>query len=208
VPVRPDFGEPPLSANRRKDETDRLAPQPAFALGYRVPDPVGELAGFLPYVLLTDVLSAGDASRLERRLVQRDRSVTSISAYLGTFGDPFDQRDPLLMTVEAYHPAERSADEVIGAVDDELARLASDGLEPGELDRVRARLAAVLFREVDDVLGRTLALSVFELLHGDAGLVNRIPALLADVTEEQVARAAVALREQSRAQLFLEAGAA
>ena len=65
------------------------------------------------------------------------------------------------------------------------ARLARDGLESGELDRVRARLAATLFREVDDVLGRTLALSVFELLHGDAALVNDLPRRLdpADVDD-------------------------
>jgi predicted Zn-dependent peptidase len=172
-----------------------------------VPNPVSDLAGYLPFVLLTEVLSSGDASRLEQRLVQQDRSVTSVSAYLGTFGDPFDQRDPLLLTLEAYHPAERTAEEIQAAAEDELARLAREGLEPGELDRVRARLAATLFREVDDVLGRTLALSVFELLHGDAGLVNELPARLEAVTDEQVAAAAQTLLDQRKAILVIEAGA-
>jgi predicted Zn-dependent peptidase len=207
VPLRPDFAEPRLTADEEQVEVDPLAPQPAFAVGYRVPDPVSDLAGYLPFVLLTDVLSAGDASRLERRLVQQDRSVTNVSAYLGTFGDPFDQRDPLLLTVEAYHPADRSVEEIQSAAEDELARLARDGLEPGELDRVRARLAATLFREVDDVLGRTLALSVFELLHGDAGLVNELPARLEAVTDEQVAAAAQTLLDQQKAILVIEAGA-
>ena len=104
VPQRPDFGEPPPSAERRQDEADPLAPQPALAAGYRVPDPVADFAAYLPYVLLTEVLTSGDASRLEQRLVQRDRLVTSVESYLGTFGDPFDQRDPLLLTLEAYYP--------------------------------------------------------------------------------------------------------
>jgi predicted Zn-dependent peptidase len=207
VPQRPDFAEAALTNEQREVKVDPLAPQPAFAVGYRVPNPVQDLAGYLPFVLLTEVLSAGDASRLERRLVQQDRSVTSISAYLGTFGDPFDQRDPLLLTLEAYHPAERSVEEIQSAAEDELARLARDGLEPGELDRVRARLAATLFREVDDVLGRTLALSVFELLHGDAGLVNELPARLEAVTDEQVAAAAQTLLDQQKAILVIEAGA-
>jgi predicted Zn-dependent peptidase len=207
VPVRPDFAEQALGAEQRRVEVDPLAPQPAFAVGYRVPNPVSDLAAYLPFVLLTEVLSSGDASRLERRLVQQDRSVTSVAAYLGTFGDPFDQRDPLLLTLEAYHPAERSMEEIQEAAEDELARLARDGLEPGELDRVRARLAATLFREVDDVLGRTLALSVFELLHGDAGLVNELPARLAAVTDEQVAAAARTLLDQRKAILVIEAGA-
>ena len=208
VPTRPDFAEAALDEEHRRVEIDPLAPQPAFAVGYRVPNPVSDLAGYLPFVLLTEVLSSGDASRLERRLVQQDRSVTSVSAYLGTFGDPFDQRDPLLLTLEAYHPAERTAEEIQSAAEDELARLAREGLEPGELDRVRARLAATLFREVDDVLGRTLALSVFELLHGDAGLVNELPARLEAVTDEQVAAAAQTLLDQQKAILIIEAGAA
>ncbi len=208
VPTRPDFAEPPLAAENRQTASDPLAPQPAFAVGYRVPNPVSDLAGYLPFVLLTEVLSSGDASRLERRLVQQDRIVTSVSAYLGTFGDPFDQRDPLLLTLEAYHPAERTADEILTAAEQELERLATDGLEPGELDRVRARLAATLFREVDDVLGRTLALSVFELLHGDAALVNELPARLEAVTDEQVAAAARTLLDQRKAMLLIEAGAA
>ncbi|MDQ1671465.1 MAG: hypothetical protein QOC98_27 [Frankiaceae bacterium] len=208
VPVRPDFAEAALAAENRQVASDPLAPQPAFAVGYRVPNPVADLAGYLPFVLLTEVLSSGDASRLERRLVQQDRSVTSVSAYLGTFGDPFDQRDPLLLTLEAYHPAERTADEILTAAEHELERLATDGLESGELDRVRARLAATLFREVDDVLGRTLALSVFELLHGDAGLVNELPARLEGVTDDQVAAAARTLLDQRKALLLIEAGAA
>ena len=66
--------------------TDDLhAPMPAVALGYRIADPVGDLDSHLARVLLAEILSDGDASRFQRRLVQRDRSVTDISAYLGEF---------------------------------------------------------------------------------------------------------------------------
>jgi zinc protease len=207
VPVRPSFAEPAPTSERRRDEIDPLAPQPAFAAGYRVPDPVADFAAYLPYVLLTEVLSAGDASRLEQRLVQKDRLVTSIEAYLGTFGDPFDQRDPLLFTLEAYHPPQSTADQVLAVVDEELDRLATDGPLPGELDRVRARLSARLFREVDDILGRTLSLAVFELLHGEPTLLNALPQKLADVTGSQLASAAASVRAQPRSLLVLQPGA-
>ena len=64
---------------------------------------------------------------------------------------------------------------MLAVVDEELDRLANDGPDAGELDRVRARLSARLFREVDDVLGRTLTMAVFELLHGDPALLNALP---------------------------------
>jgi zinc protease len=206
TPVRPDFGEPVPTAEQRRELVDALAPQPAFAAGYRVPNPVADFAAYLPYVLLTEVLSSGDASRLEQRLVQKDRLVTSIESYLGTFGDPFDQRDPLLFTVEAYHPAQSTADQVLAVVDEELDRLATDGPLPGELDRVRARFSARLFREVDDVLGRTLTMAVFELLHGEPTLVNALPQKLADVTAAQISSAAASIRAQPGSLLVIQPG--
>ena len=208
VPKRPDFGEPAPPSERRRDEPDALAPQPALAAGYRVPDPVADFAAYLPYVLLTEVLTSGDASRLEQRLVQKDRLVTSVETYLGTFGDPFDQRDPLLLTLEAYYPPSSSADDVLVVVDEELDRLASDGPDAGELDRVRARLSARLFREVDDVLGRTLTMAAFELLHGDPALLNALPDRLAEVTAAQLSSAAASVRVQPRSLLVLHPGPA
>ncbi|KPM57401.1 peptidase M16 [Frankia sp. CcI49] len=208
VPPRRSFAEPVRAEERREVLTDRLAPRPALAVGYRVPDPDQDLPAFLATHLLTDVLTTGDASRLERRLVQKDRSVTAISTYVGTFGDPFDQRDPLLLTLEARHAGDSSADGVLAAVDEELDRIAENGLEPGELERVRAQVAAGILRESDDALGRALKIATFELHRGRPELLNELPGLLAEVTGEAVAAAAGALRAQGRAVLELRAGAA
>jgi predicted Zn-dependent peptidase len=206
TPKRPSFAE--NVQPRREVLVDRLAPQPALAAGYPTPDPVRELPKYLATVVLAEVLSAGDASRLEQRLVQRDRAVTSVSTYLGTFGDPFDQRDPVLMTLEVHHPDGTSADQVLTAVDEEVDRLATDGLEPGELARVQARLSAGILREVDSVLERGLALAALEQQRGRAELVNELPGLLASVTEEQVRDAAGRLAPNSRAVLELRPGGA
>jgi predicted Zn-dependent peptidase len=208
VPPRPSFAEPVPAAEQRGHQRDPLAPTPALAVGYRVPDPLSDLAAYLPVVALSEVLSNGDASRLQRRLVQRDRSVTSVSSYLGTFGDPFDQRDPLLFNLEVYHPAETRPADVLVAVDQELARVAEAGLAPGELARVQARLVATVLREADGVLERTLAFAVFEQQHGRAELVNELPAYILDVTEEAIRAAAAALLAQGRSVLEVTPGPA
>ncbi|MBX6391331.1 MAG: insulinase family protein [Frankia sp.] len=208
VPPRQSFAEPVRTEERRGVHVDRLAPRPALAIGYRVPDPDADLPAFLAHFLLTDVLTSGDASRLERRLVQADRSVIGVSSYVGTFGDPFDQRDPLLLTVEARHPVESGVDGILAAIDEELDRLATDGLADGELERVRARVASALLREADDALGRALALGAFELHRGRPELLNELPGLLAEVGADAVAAAAASLRAQGRSVLELRAGAA
>ncbi|WP_322754078.1 pitrilysin family protein [Frankia sp. Cas3] len=208
VPVRPSFAEPVRADERRSVLTDPLAPRPALAVGYRVPDPALDLPTFLAYDVLTHVLSAGDASRLERRLVQKDRSVIGVSTYLGTFGDPFDQRDPLLLTFEARHPAESTPETILAAVDEEFDRLTTDGLERGELARVQSRIVAGLLREADDALGRALGMATFELHRGRPELINELPGLVGAVTSDEVRAAAAALRAQGRAVLELRAGAA
>ena len=207
-PVRPDFGEPPLASERRAVTTDAHAPIPAVAIGYRVPDPVARLDEHLAGVLLSEILTEGDASRLQRRLVHRDRLVTDVSAYLGEFGDPFDERDPTAFTITAHYPNPESLERILAAVDEELARVAADGLEPGELDRVRTRTVSVLFREMDAVLSRALEFAKFELIFGRAELISELPDRLTAVTGADVQAAAAALSPERRAVVELIAGGA
>jgi len=207
-PVRPDFTEAPLDSERRKSLPDPLAPVPAVAAGWRVPDPVGSFGDYLPYVVLGEVLSDGDASRLEQRLVQGDRTVTQLAAYLGLMGDPFDVRDPTAFVLQAHQAPSATADQVLDAATEEFDRLATDGLAAGELDRVRARLLAQVFRDLDPMLGRTQALAAAELVHGRAELLAELPGRLAGVTADQVRTAAATLRPDRRAVLEIAPGGA
>ena len=207
-PVRPDFTEAPLDSERRKSLPDPLAPVPAVAAGWRVPDPVGSFGDYLPYVVLGEVLSDGDASRLEQRLVQADRTVTQLAAYLGLMGDPFDVRDPTAFVLQAHQAPGATADQVLDAATEEFDRLATDGLAAGELDRVRARLLAQVFRDLDPMLGRTQALAAAELVHGRAELLAELPRRLAEVTADQVRTAAATLRPDRRAVLEIAPGGA
>ncbi len=208
APKRPSFAEPPLTAERRDTHHDPHAPIPAVAVGYRVPDPVGSLDALLANLLLAEVLSDGDAARLQRRLVQRDHLVTDIAAYIGEFGDPFDERDPTTFTITAHYPDAGALDAILRAIDEELAGIADVGLDPGELDRVRTRLVSVLLRDLDAVISRTLELAKFELIHGRAELITELPGRLAAVTDADVRAAAAALQPDRRAVLELVAGGA
>jgi zinc protease len=206
APKRPSFAEAALTAERRATHDDPAAPIPAVAIGYRVPDPVRSFDDLLANVMLCEVLSDGDASRLQRRLVQRDHLVTDIAAYIGEFGDPFDERDPTSMTITAHYPDAGSLEAILRAIDEELARIADDGIEPGELDRVRVRFISSTLRQLDGVMSRTLELAKFELIHGHSELLAELPGRLSAVTEAEVSAAAAALRPDRRAVLELVAG--
>ena len=192
VPRRASFAEPAPRGEKRLVHEDALAPTPAVALAWRVPDPA-DLGAYLPYVVLAEVLTDGDASRLQDRMLMKDRSATSVSGYLGLLGDPLDARDPTPFLLEVQHPAEVDVAVVIATIDEVLAQVAAGGVTEAELSRTVARMQARYLRDVDPVLGRAQAMSVFEQQRGRAELVNELPALLSAVTAEQVQAAAATL---------------
>jgi len=205
VPPTPATGEPLPTVGRRGETEDPLAPAPAVALGWRVPDPVGDFDAYLGAVLLAELLSEGDASRLERRLVHDDRIAVAQASYLGLFGDPFDVRDATLMTTQVHHPAAVPVETVLAAIHEEVAKVAEDGVSADELRRVQARTEAQLLRQADSVLGRTLAFAAAELVHGRAELAGELAARLAAVTPDQVRTAARGLDPGTAAVLELRA---
>jgi zinc protease len=208
-PPHGPFPEPRPDDDRHKAIPDAQAPQPAFVSAYRVPDPVGELDAFVPYVVLSNVLSDGDASRLRTRLVHKDRNVTDVSCMLGTFGsDAFSMRDPMLFQVVVFHPGAAGTDDLLGTVQEELSRLAEEGPTPDELERVAASAASSHWRGLDEVLGRAVGFASVEAIHGKCELVGELPDRLAAVSAEQVATAAGDLVGQRRCVVELLPGGA
>jgi zinc protease len=205
VPPTPATGEPLPTTVRRDVVEDRLATAPAVALGWRVPDPLAEFDRYLGTVLLAELLSEGDASRLERRLVHDDRTAIAQSSYVGMFGDPFDVRDATLLTTQVHHPAAVPVERVTAAVHEEIGRIAEDGVPADELRRVQARTEAQLLRQADSVLGRTLAFAAAEIVHGRAELAGELAARLAAVPPDVVQQAARDLDPGTVAVLELQA---
>jgi len=207
TPKMPIFAEPQPTEDRHAEVMDPLATTPALAVGWRVPDPVGAFEEYLPYVVLSELMSDSDASRLEQRLIHKDRLAIYQSMYLGLFGDPFDARDATELIFQAHHGSHVSTDQLLAAVDEEIQAVAEGGGLDADLERVRARMAAQLLRQADPVLGRTQGFAVGELIHGRAEFATELPERLASVSASAVAAAAAELRAQHRAVLELKPGA-
>jgi zinc protease len=205
VPDHGPWPEPRLARDRHQALRDPKIPQPAFVVGYRTVDPVGQLDRYVVYQLLANVLAEGDASRLRARMVYRDHNVTDVRCMLGTFGDDdYFIRDPSLFQVVVFHPGTATTEALLKAIDDEIGRLASDGPTKEELARVVAGSSAEAWRSLDSILGRAHIVGSLETIHGAAELIDELPVRLGAVTPADVAAAAADLAGQHRALLELQ----
>ena len=130
-----------------------------------------------------------------------------LGGYLGFMGEPFEVRDPTALLLQAHLPPGGDVDKVLRTIDEELDRVAADGLGAGELARIQARMATHLLRDTDAALGRALRMAVLEQQRGAPELLNDLPRLVGEVTEAQVRAAAAALSPNRRAAIDVVAGA-
>jgi predicted Zn-dependent peptidase len=206
VPRLPDLSEPRPSSERRVEMVDALAPRPALAIGYRVPDPIQDLDEYLAVVVLASLLAGGgEASRLYQRLVKVDRTVSHMSGYVGTFGNPFEVRDPTMLQIVAYLQTD-DVDEVLRAVDAEVEALVDD-LLPDEVERVTQAMRSSYLADVDEFTERAMFLAVLEQQRSSPELLNTLPDKAAAVSPSAVRRAAERwLLPDKRAVLELQPG--
>jgi zinc protease len=207
APPTVDASEPLPDAERRVVHPDPHAPQPAVALAYRVPDPMTQFDDYVATVMLSSILVDGEAARLYQRLVKKDRIASHVSGDVGLVAGTFEVRGPSMLHLASWYPGKPDADRILRAIDDEIARVA-DGIEAEELDRFRSSYVADYLGSIDALSQRGMLVAAFEQQRGNAELINEIPAALARVEPENVARIAEEwLRPDRRAVVDLHPGA-
>jgi predicted Zn-dependent peptidase len=117
-------------------------------------------------------------------------------------------RDPTALILQAHLPPGGDVEKVLRTIEEEAARIAADGLAEGELARTQARMATHLLRDTDAVLGRALQMALLEQQRGEPDLINHLPRLIGEVTDEQIVNAAATLVPARRATIEVIPGGA
>ena len=185
VPARPDVSERPQTAERRAEETDKLAQVPALAIGYRMP-PHGSHDALVAAVT-GELLHNGDASLLYQTLVKGKQVALSVDG--GTnwpLGDPFEYNGPTLMTSFIVYPPNVKEDAVIAAYDGVIADLAKNGPTQAEITRTVTKMRSDRFDELEIPISRASALSHAVLFDRSFASVYSIPDELGKITPQEV----------------------
>jgi predicted Zn-dependent peptidase len=198
----PDVSEPRQESEKRGVKEDALAPTPALAFGYHVPE--RGTPEYYAMAVLDQLLVQGDDSLLHQRLVREEGFSDSVFGGINILDSMYEYDGPMLWSVGLIHDADDDADTILAAVDEVIAPLTTAPLSPAEIERARTKLRSQLYDAVDSStrFGLVNLIASFALFDDDPGEINRIEEHFAAVTPELVqATAREYLRATNRAAL-------
>jgi zinc protease len=97
--------------------------------------------------LVAQILGGSKSSRLDERLVFKDKSADTVRAYI----DPFEVASTFWIIADVKEGGD--AAKVEAAIDEEIARFLKDGPSPAELDQARTFLIAGFVRGIERIGG-------------------------------------------------------
>lgn len=208
-PPRPDVSEPRQQAEKRSIHVDPLAPRPALAVAWHVPErgtPEHFAMG-----LIDELLLQGEDSALWRRIVSERGYAGSVSGGINLLGNMFTYEGPMLWTLSLLHDAATPADAILAEIDAEVARLQESLVPQADLERALTKVRTGLYDIVGSAtrIGLVELLACFALFDDDPARVNRIEDGFRAVTPELIRRVAREyLRSTNRTVLELRPGLA
>ena len=187
TPAASDFSEGLNTAEKRIEQSDALAQVPAIAAAWKMPDRGSKDQA--PMAVLGELLAGGDASIFYQGLVKGRETALNVDSLYG-LTSPWEYDGPTLFTVFALYKPNGSADALLSAMDEEIAKVVEKGVDDATLTRVKTRMLADWYNGLESFMGRADTLAKLETLWGDAKVANQIPGWIEAVTSEDVQRTA------------------
>jgi len=190
LPPQPDLTEPRQEAEKRVTKTDPLAPRPALAIAYHMPD--RNTPEYYAMGLIEQMLIEGNDSLLYKELVQKRGLTDSVEGGINLLGNMFDYYGPMLLVADVRYDPTTTVDTVLGAMDTAINPLLANPVGKQLLDRSRVKARSSLYDTMTQFGGFGLMdlLSSFALFDDDPARVNSIVPQFDQVTPELILKTA------------------
>ncbi|HEY7785787.1 MAG TPA: insulinase family protein [Pyrinomonadaceae bacterium] len=173
-----DVSEPAEVAALQETFYDKLAPAPAFVLGWKIP--ARRTPEFYALSLASELLFEGDSSRLYQKLVKGDESVVSIQGGLD------ERRGPSALYIFALPKPGEDVATIRSQIFDEIRRLSTDGPTQPEMEKLRNSLCNDAVRGRQSTMYRAQRLSEYTLYDGDPNVFDAELDHYLSVTADQI----------------------
>ena len=142
-----------------------------------------------PMAVLGNLLAGDEASRLYQGLVKQRQIAINVDPLYG-LTDPWSYNGPTLFTLFALYRPDSSADAVLAAIDEEVAKIAREGVDATTLKRVKTRMLADWYNGLESFIERADTVARMQTLWGDAQGVNKVPGWIDAGTSADLQRVA------------------
>jgi zinc protease len=178
APPPVDVAEPEDVAQTQEVYEDKLAPAPAFVLGWKIPP--RRTTDFYALSLAADLIFEGDSSRLYQKLVKGDESVVSIQ------GGIDERRGPSALYIFALPKPGESVAAIRDQIFDEIRSLKTSGPSAAEMEKLRNSLCNDVIRGRQSTMYRAQRLAEYALYDGDPTLFDSELDQYLAITPEQI----------------------
>lgn len=181
-----DVSEPRQEEEKFGVNPDPLAPQPALAFGYQMPD--RGTPEYYAMAVLDQLLVQGNDSLLRQELVVDEGYTSDVFGGINLLGNIYNYNGPMLWTVGMIHGSENSREEIMTSVDSVIERVRTEEITDEELNRALTKLRSDFYGIVDSGtrFGLVDLLAAFALFDDDPSRINRIEEGFDQVTPELV----------------------
>ena len=190
LPPPPDLAEPRQEQEKRVTKKDPLAPRPAIALGYHMPE--RNTPEYYAMGLIEQMLAEGDDSLLHQELVEKRGLTGKVNGAINQLGNLFNYKGPMLLTIDLRYDPTTKSETVLEAIDTTIEPLRTKPVDSASLDRARVKLRSSLYDTMGQFGGFGLMdlLSSFALFDDDPARVNTLVAQFNKVTPELLQKTA------------------
>ncbi|HEX6125574.1 MAG TPA: pitrilysin family protein [Pyrinomonadaceae bacterium] len=181
APPELDVSEPKEVAQTYREWEDKLAPFPAFLIGWKIPQ--RRTPDFYALYLAGKLLYDGDSSRLYQKLVKGEESVIQL------FGFTDERRGPSSIFVGAIPKPEKDLSRIRDIIMTEIRDVAANGPTADEMQKLHNQLINDAVRMRQSSMSRAQHIAEYALYDGDPSLINAELDDLLSVTPEQIRNA-------------------
>lgn len=178
---RPHVTEPPQAAEIRDTVYDNIQ-LPAVIEAYHMPA-LGT-KDYYALSMLTTLLSGGESSRLNKRLVDRDKIAVTVQSI------PLELEDPSLFLVFGISNFGKTPKELETATQQEIDRVRNTVITDSEFARIRNQKEASFIEKNRSDIGKAMQLADYHLFFGDTNLINSEIERFMAVTRDDLRRVA------------------
>jgi predicted Zn-dependent peptidase len=189
APKRPDMAEPVRAEGKTETVPDQHARVPGIVIGW--PAAKRHSQEWYALGMLDAVLTGGESCRIQLDLVKGKQSVIQFQAGLGWPFESFsDFKDPGIYGAFLLYKPTFQAQQIVDQFQEEIDRIAKDGVDEKELSRVKSVLRYGKITGLQSSMERAKLLGQYELLDGKPEMVDQDFTNLFTVTSEQMQAAA------------------